>query len=191
MTSSLSVISEIKKKICDGPYVYQAETRLYNHEFGNDERFRLIYLSADVYPDCLNKGKSSSYEACQYARTNGVAGDSVGQIIGRQLGGIKDPSNVFPWNKKVDISAWKADEKEVYNHVKNGKNAHAHLMYGIQYNEDEEAEPRRLSEIHYCFQLFENSNTLVRTIEGHFKNTSPRVTNENFYYKGSPFVRCD
>lgn len=85
---------------------------LHDYEIGLNDLRQKIYISVDIYPDSLTKGKylqtvqlwyliegsDPTEEAIRVARAHGVKEDEPIQFIPKQLGGRGDARNVFPIN---------------------------------------------------------------------------------------------
>jgi hypothetical protein len=109
----LSEISKIKEQA--RPFIKKdwGSHHLYDYTLGLGRSRKIIYITAEVRPDSLDKGKLlylivySIKEidpidlGRRVALQNGVSGDQPAYYIEKQLGGDENPRNVFAMNKQV------------------------------------------------------------------------------------------
>lgn len=86
-----------------------------------------------------------------------------------------------PFIFQLDTSAWKADEDQVYMHVKQGDNRWARLTYGIEMDEKYEEEAWRPVKIYRHFQLYKDDQVVNPEIEGVFENKALAHTKQAYW----------
>jgi hypothetical protein len=105
MTSSSSILRTIRRirrnklkggeqKDENGPHAYY----LYYDSIG-----RLIYVTADIYPDCLDRGKDLEVGMLNHIRLVGFRADVAMQVINKRFGGRSVIGNCFPLNPKLSF----------------------------------------------------------------------------------------
>ncbi|KAI6179012.1 hypothetical protein M3Y98_00564200 [Aphelenchoides besseyi] len=174
MSVILPIIENIRReKRFSGAFAEKLSI-LHNQKCDLDDGERVIYNSAEVHPDCLDRGSDiTHYTACRLVR-EGAPGDRALQLINKRLGGPGHHFNFFPVNKKIDMTEWKENETKIYEHVKKGGNRHAFMAFAAEYDDENEFEICRPIKIYYHFALYENNERVGDFMEGVIDNPSPR-----------------
>ncbi|KAI6195009.1 hypothetical protein M3Y96_01185600 [Aphelenchoides besseyi] len=120
MSTILPIIEKIRreKRYCDA--FAQQVSILHDHVCDFDDVCRVIYNSAEVHPDCLDRGSGKTNYTASCLGREGTPGDGAFQLINKRLGGPGHHFNFFPVNQKVDLTAWKKNETTIHEHVKKG-----------------------------------------------------------------------
>ncbi|KAI6172721.1 hypothetical protein M3Y98_01004900 [Aphelenchoides besseyi] len=125
MSTILPIIEKIRreKRYCD--VFAQQVSILHNHVCDFDDVCRVIYNSAEVHPDCLDRGSGKTNYTASCLGREGSPGDGAFQLINKRL---------------VDLTAWKKNETTIHEHVKKGGNRHALMVFAAEYDDDNEFE---------------------------------------------------
>ncbi|KAI6198036.1 hypothetical protein M3Y94_01297600 [Aphelenchoides besseyi] len=174
MTSILSSIQKIRDENSYRPAKIQHASLLLNHQCELDDCDRKIYISAEVRPDCLDRGLEMTSIARRYVSRDGHPKDRALRMIGKSLGGPEHHFNFFPVNPKVDLTVWKENETKIYEHVKKGGNRHALMVFAIEYDDESQNEILRPIKIYYHFTLYENDEIVGDVMEGVIDNPVPK-----------------
>uniref|UniRef100_A0AC34GT73 Uncharacterized protein n=1 Tax=Panagrolaimus sp. ES5 TaxID=591445 RepID=A0AC34GT73_9BILA len=139
---------------------------------GFDDAARLIYLRTEVRFKDLDGGNTDLDDRRRSeVEYNSQPGDKLHDYVPKKLGGPSSMVNWFPLNPHVKIQEWEAALDKVYEHVKQGEENTARILYAmIHAYRDEYSFGDRPSHFCYIFNLYTNGQFINEKIEGKINN---------------------
>ncbi|KAI6226041.1 hypothetical protein M3Y95_00760200 [Aphelenchoides besseyi] len=174
MSSILSTIEKIRDENSFRAAFTQHASILHNHRCELDDVDRMIYIRAEVHPDCLDRGSDITAHTSGCVKIEGDPGDMGLQLISKRLGGPGHHFNFIPLNKKIEMTAWKENETKIYEHVKKGGDRYARVFVALEYDDEDEHEILRPIKLYYHFALYENDQPVDEVMEGVIDNPSQK-----------------
>ncbi|KAI6178273.1 hypothetical protein M3Y98_00482800 [Aphelenchoides besseyi] len=174
MATILPIIEKIRDGCSFRTALVQHTSILHNYQCELDIFDQIVYVSAEVYPDCLDRDLDITEGSARSISINSDPGDMALQLISKRLGGPEHLLNFIPLNKKIDMTAWKENEMKIYEHLKKGGNRHALMTFAIEYDDESEYIILRPIKFYYHFALYENREIVGSVMEGVIDNPSSK-----------------